>query len=720
MAKAGFFYSGLGNTLLCAHCGNILHSWVVGDCPWKRHAELNSKCPFLARGCSLGKAGLNKQGRMVFSVPPRDHCPAFVPSGAYPSRAMTRKLKKETLSLKHKYNTDNAKDISYNCSFVPNIPAKIDISYLVHCMEKKGDKLDACHVENTCSTVVHSTAKPSFSITKNAYLYRGNDVLVKYMRSLSQDREEVKPTESTEIERILKGIVKNSSDHSSRNNFMNNIIVSPFLSLQTYFEGIVRGEALQDDDMRYEALRLKSFQGISVSVSCLRLASSGFFATGLGDEARCFSCDMRYKHWLATDDPRHIHRRISPACRHINGSDSRSVPISITAGSDRVSISASVATATPGGDQTLNNHQDLNTENIGTSSTEHASQEENGVYDQVRAAGIQQVNCSSREADIIPSSQHIFCPEQCAPSQLTEVEVASGNAGPASSTLTFATAVYPHYDDRVKRLSTFKTWPSNHCKKPEVLVQVGFFFAGYSDCVRCFVCGVGLKTWEEGDDPWVEHVRWRSSCAYILAFRGEQFVLQTLGSLGQKTNTTDIISMDVCQRALGMGYSEDTVTRAFHQVKATHEGGRFPDLAALLEVLLKQQSESEGLTVDADASARGTRYAEANSGGSRTANSSSEESKSSASWNRQTDRIRCYGETGVAEKRARVKEETQQLKESSMCKICLEDPANIVFLPCGHLVACAVCTPALERCPVCRIHIRGSVRVHLSDMASLA
>lgn len=76
-------------------------------------------------------------------------------------------------------------------------------------------------------------------------------------------------------------------------------------------------------------------------------------------------------------------------------------------------------------------------------------------------------------------------------------------------------------------------------------------------------------------------------------------------------------------------------------------GGRFPDLAALLEVLVSF-GESEGLTVDADASKRGTRYAEANSGGSRSANSSSEESKSSASWTRQTDRTRCYGETGVA------------------------------------------------------------------------
>ncbi len=64
-------------------------------------------------------------------------------------------------------------------------------------------------------------------------------------------------------------------------------------------------------------------------------------------------------------------------------------------------------------------------------------------------------------------------------------------------------------------------------------------------------------------------------------------------------------------------------------------------------------------------------------------------------------------------------ETNRQLKESSVCKVCLDEAANIVFLPCGHLVVCVTCSPALERCPVCRKHIRGTVRVYLAGMASV-
>ncbi|KAI0227251.1 Baculoviral IAP repeat-containing protein 7-A [Lamellibrachia satsuma] len=49
-----------------------------------------------------------------------------------------------------------------------------------------------------------------------------------------------------------------------------------------------------------------------------------------------------------------------------------------------------------------------------------------------------------------------------------------------------------------------------------------------------------------------------------------------------------------------------------------------------------------------------------------------------------------------------------------LCKICLDDEAKILFLPCGHLCSCAKCAPALRNCPICRALIRGTVRVYLS------
>ncbi|WAR08449.1 DIAP2-like protein [Mya arenaria] len=40
-------------------------------------------------------------------------------------------------------------------------------------------------------------------------------------------------------------------------------------------------------------------------------------------------------------------------------------------------------------------------------------------------------------------------------------------------------------------------------------------------------------------------------------------------------------------------------------------------------------------------------------------------------------------------------EENQRLKDSRNCKICLDNRADVIFLPCGHIVSCPQCSPAL-------------------------
>ena len=52
--------------------------------------------------------------------------------------------------------------------------------------------------------------------------------------------------------------------------------------------------------------------------------------------------------------------------------------------------------------------------------------------------------------------------------------------------------------------------------------------AGYADCLRCFYCGVGLKSWAENDDVMTEHIRFRPHCGYILSIKGRAFVQSVL------------------------------------------------------------------------------------------------------------------------------------------------------------------------------------------------
>lgn len=53
-----------------------------------------------------------------------------------------------------------------------------------------------------------------------------------------------------------------------------------------------------------------------------------------------------------------------------------------------------------------------------------------------------------------------------------------------------------------------------------------------------------------------------------------------------------------------------------------------------------------------------------------------------------------------------VQQETTSRKE---CKICLADSADVMFLPCTHLVTCTRCSKQIKDCPICRLKIEQSI-----------
>lgn len=55
-----------------------------------------------------------------------------------------------------------------------------------------------------------------------------------------------------------------------------------------------------------------------------------------------------------------------------------------------------------------------------------------------------------------------------------------------------------------------------------------------------------------------------------------------------------------------------------------------------------------------------------------------------------------------------------EANEASMCRICYLNEYNTVFLPCGHIVACAKCASSLSLCPICRMSFNRIVRVYFS------
>ncbi|KAK7106987.1 E3 ubiquitin-protein ligase XIAP-like [Littorina saxatilis] len=235
------------------------------------------------------------------------------------------------------------------------------------------------------------------------------------------------------------------------------------------------------------------------------------------------------------------------------------------------------------------------------------------------------------------------------------------------------------------RVGSFRNWPATASHTPLQLAEAGFFYAGYADCGRCFFCGGGLKNWEPVDNAWVEHARWFAKCAYIRQCQGQDFI-----------DVVQELNVDRCPISL------DQVTAEINRRRA--DGERIqepvvdPAVSSILELGVRPEDinsavlrvQREGHLVTADRlldtlQAEGVLAA----GGADDASSISD------------------SELGQVEE---LVTENSAIREQRMCKICLDKESCIVFLPCGHLVSCAECSPALKHCPMCRQRVKGRVR----------
>lgn len=73
------------------------------------------------------------------------------------------------------------------------------------------------------------------------------------------------------------------------------------------------------------------------------------------------------------------------------------------------------------------------------------------------------------------------------------------------------------------------------------------------------------------------------------------------------------------------------------------------------------------------------------------------------------------GEESSGSQEPRVKKpDAKVVDDQRACKICYAEEMGVVFLPCGHLVACVNCAPSLKTCAVCRKPFSATVRAYLS------
>ncbi|XP_021360355.1 putative inhibitor of apoptosis [Mizuhopecten yessoensis] len=292
-------------------------------------------------------------------------------------------------------------------------------------------------------------------------------------------------------------------------------------------------------------------------------------------------------------------------------------------------------------------------------------------------------------------------------------------------------AKHPEYADEPKRRGTFRNWPARLQQSPEMMSGAGFFFSLNGDSVRCFLCGIGLRNWDKDDNAWVEHARWSPKCAYVLEKKGQSFVdlvqdavrnaeLQqalrennerhwnennAVGYQAEQTETdranpqSDLVTSqrpgrpdqfpsdaerknpllcDAAQSVLNMGYLPRVVKQCLDEFLKL-EGWHSMSGKKLMKMIMDKEDVGD---LDPDL------YV--------------------VPAQRHPKQVLL---DKMSVPKARLEQEIATMKERISCKICLQNPVAIVFLPCGHLVSCPVCAPALKKCPICRGPMKATVRV---------
>ncbi|XP_063404011.1 uncharacterized protein LOC134687557 isoform X2 [Mytilus trossulus] len=564
-------------------------------------------------------------------------------------------------------------------------------------------------------------------------------------------------------------------------------------SLQPYFTRVLNGaDVTSEEQMQYEMLRVQSFQDLPAScpVSPLKMAKTGFFSSGKSGEVTCFSCDVRYKNWKKFDNPQEVHRRISPGCSMVNGRESRNIPVSPQQNgiiySENQDTLANVAIT--------NEFQSQANQDGGSSiqTNGHASYQSN-IQARNQISNNNVADSTSRQQQPYAVQEAMRQPAEIQqsirpPSVDRAHSVLEGEQNrPAHRDMaedlgiTLERPKYPAYAQLNVRVSTFQGWPGYLDQAPRDMALAGFFYAGYNDYCRCFFCGGGLRNWDAGDDPWVEHARWFSKCPFVRQNRGHRFVeiivkrqaeMQASGASGSAKNQTAVTTQSeiearpqvtsqgttetqttqsetassnrdpATESVRDMGYTDEMIKRAIDNIKQNNPGKEKIEATEILEMIFTIADDdtttqtntavvSENTPSSAFRSSQAsiqpsvrTTTSQAHTATSSVPASTSESSLPSLSVSSlETANAAASGgkhqqssaSKEITENEIRsLQEENTQLKEQVMCKICMDKNVSIAFLPCGHLACCIDCAPAMRKCPMCRVYIKGTVKTYLA------
>ncbi|XP_052096729.1 baculoviral IAP repeat-containing protein 3-like isoform X2 [Mytilus californianus] len=493
--------------------------------------------------------------------------------------------------------------------------------------------------------------------------------------------------------------------------------------MDKYFNSIANSQRT-NDSMSIEMLRLFSLRNFprNINISMVRLAGAGFYSTGNSTETKCFLCEVIYRDWISGDDPMHIHRHISPTCDLVangNRQDTIGEELQNVRRQERLEVHPSNLNGLSTGNVTLHSNENVCSSNVLTNGQQnddvsditssaihfhhHDIVEDQPTVFSTREAQIHDSNTNSNKtptSNCKNNSQNIFIKNN---STVCNHERGSSNN---HEDIGIHTQIprYINYAPLHVRISSYEGWPGYLNQTPGEMALAGFLFAGYNDYTRCFHCGGGLRNWEAGDDPWVEHARWFPQCGFLKQNKGQNFIQAVLkkhntdpksngncsyshkqsqeyhtGTPDKNTTTVSASSLQVSRFNVQEQANNVTSQERSNRINTLGEGGTDVSATDIMNVLLKEDHQRTRQVSNVPE----TRTAEGIGGVS-------------------------FDDTHL------IFEENRQLQEQRQCKVCKEFDSTIAFLPCGHIVCCTDCAPAMRKCPICKTYVKGTVKTYLA------
>ncbi|CAG2100414.1 unnamed protein product, partial [Medioppia subpectinata] len=225
-----------------------------------------------------------------------------------------------------------------------------------------------------------------------------------------------------------------------------------------------------------------------------------------------------------------------------------------------------------------------------------------------------------------------------------------------SKIITMSPSAVSGYTTFNERLATFrKDWNTIYPVSCESLAEAGFYSYNLSDRVVSFCCYRGLSGWRLWNKPWETHALWSPNCQYVIDKKGKKFIQKAIRKSPKQLpkNTRDLVVKE--WMGSDMAYS-------ILALKIT-------TFDILRQIMFSRYDECK---------------------------------KPFAYFEELREAIYSSNLYKLSNFCIQQQNNENPTKEIFTCKICMINEIKIVFVPCGHQVACRDCASKLQNCCICR------------------